>query len=153
MTLHGDDLHATAEKFLREYLLQTGSKAEHVELSAAASAARHVSASQAAKEFLKAHLKKTRHTQAHQQVEAEAITSVERYEIEEPKQVLLSRRSPRCVSYFCGFKRGLPIFTHDKALAMVIDAANRDELSRLLRERHNIETFVLPAPELRRGSF
>jgi hypothetical protein len=122
-----------------------------VELSAAASAARHFSASQAAaKEFLKAHLKKTRHAQ--RQAETEPITSVDRYEIEEPKQVILSRRGPRCVSYFYGFKRGLPIFTYDKALAMVVNAVDRDKLSHLLRDKHNIETFVLPAPELRRST-
>lgn len=148
-----DDIHSIAERLIREYLSLTGSKAEHVELSAAASAARHVSASQAAaKEFLKDHLKKTRHAQAQQKLEAEAINSVERYEMEEPQQVLLARRNPRCVSYFYGFKRGLPIFTHDKALALVVDAVDRDKLSRLLREKHNIETFVLPVPELRRGS-
>jgi hypothetical protein len=147
-----DDIHATAEQFLREYLSQTGSKPESVQLSSPVTSARHVAASQtAARDFIK-HLRETRQAQAQQQAEAEAITSVERYEIEEPQQVILSRRSPRCVSYFYGFKHGLPIFTHDKALAMVIDAADRDELSRLLHEKHNIETFALPAPELRRGS-
>jgi hypothetical protein len=79
-------------------------------------------------------------------------TEAERYEIEEPQRVVLSRRTQRCESYLYGFKRGVPIFTHDKALAMVIDADSRDELSRLLREKHNIETCVLPPPELRRGS-
>ena len=31
MTMHGDDLHVTAEKFLREYLSKTGSKPEPVQ--------------------------------------------------------------------------------------------------------------------------
>jgi len=146
-----DDLHTAAEKFLREYLAQSGSIPERVQLSPAApQTGQHVAGSQsAAREFIK-HLREARQAQAQQQ--AEAITSVERYEIEEPQQVILSRRSPRCVSYFYGFKHGLPIFTHDRALAMVIDGAKRDELARQLHEKHNIETFVLPAPELRRGS-
>ena len=149
--MRDDDIHSAAERFLREYLSQTGSKAQPVELSAAASAARHVSASQAAaKEFLKDHLKKTR--QAQRVAEAGATTGVERYEIEEPPQVILSRRSARCVSFLYGFKRGLPVFTHDKALALVVEAADRNELARLLREKHNIQTFALPAPELRRSS-
>lgn len=144
MTTHGDDIHSVAERFLREYLSQSGSKAEPVKLSSAAlHPARGAAEVQAAaKELIREHLKKRRQNK----------TEAERYEIEEPQQVILSRRSPRCVSFFYGFKHGLPIFTHDKALAMVIDSANRDELSRLLREKHNIETFVLPAPEVRRGS-
>jgi hypothetical protein len=140
----GDDIHSAAERFLREYLSKTGSKLEPVRPSLAVPAAvqRVAEAHAAAKELIKEHLKKR------QQVKTEA----ERYEIEEPQQVILSRRSPRCVSYLYGFKRGLPVFTHDKALAMVVNAADRDELARLLRERHGIESFVLPVPELRRSS-
>ncbi len=138
-----DDIHATAEAFLREYLVQSGSKPELVKLSSVVPVVRNVAESQAAaKDLIREHLKQR------QQNKIEA----ERYELEEPLRVLLSRRNQRCESYFYGFKRGLPIFTHDKALAMVIDAANRDEVSRLLWEKYNIQTFVLPAPELRRGS-
>ncbi len=138
-----DSIHATAEAFLREYLSQSGSKPELVKLSSIVPAVRNVAESQAAaKDLIREHLKQR------QQNNIEA----ERYELEEPLRVLLSRRNQRCESYFYGFKRGLPIFTHDKALAMVIDAAKSDELSRLLREKHNIDTYVLPAPELRRGS-
>lgn len=144
MTVHGDDLHATADRFLREYLLKTGSKPEPVQPSSAipAPARRVAEAHAAAKELIREHLQKR------QQAKAEA----ERYEVEEPQQVILSRRNSRCVSYLYGFKRGTPIFTHDKALALVVDAADREQLSRLLRGKHNIETFVMPAPELRRGS-
>ena len=138
-----DDIHATAEAFLREYLVQSGSKPELVKLSSVVPVVRNVAESQAAaKDLIREHLKQR------QQNKIEA----ERYELEEPLRVLLSRRNQRCESYFYGFKRGLPIFTHDKALAKVIDAAHRDRVSRLLWEKYNIQTFVLPAPELRRGS-
>ena len=92
--MRDDDIHSAAERFLREYLSQTGSKTQPVELSAAASAARHVSASQAAaKEFLKDHLKKIRLARS-PATQAEAITSVERYEVEEPRHV---RSSPGAI--------------------------------------------------------
>jgi hypothetical protein len=144
MTIPGDDLHVTAEKFLREYLLKTGSKSEAVQPSLATpTPARRVAEAQAAaKALIREHLKKRQR----------AKIDAERYESEEPKQMILFRRNPRCVSYFYGFKRGLPVFAHDKALAMFIDAADRNKLSRLLRERHGIETFILPAPEPRRSS-
>lgn len=141
--MRGDDIHSTAEKFLKEYLSQTGSKPEPVKLSSAVPAVRNIAESQeAAKDLIREHFKKRRQDK----------TEAERYEIEEPQRVVLSRRSQRCESYLYGFKRGVPIFTHDKALAMVIDAASSGELSRSLREKHHIETFVLSPPELRRGS-
>lgn len=140
----GDDIHSAAERFLREYLAKTGSKPERVQPASAipVPARRVAEPHAAAKELIKEHLKKRQ----------QAKTDAERYEIEEPQHVILFRRGPRCVSYLYGFKRGLPIFTHDKALALVVEASDRDELARLLRERHGIESFVLPAPELRRGS-
>jgi hypothetical protein len=139
------DLHSTAEKFLREYLEQSGSKAEPVLSAQPLSPSAHqVAVSRAvATDFIK-QLRKTR------QAEADA-TNAERYELEDPQQVVLSRRTARSVSYFYGFKRELPVFTHDKALAMVIDAADRDGLCRSL-EIHGIETFALPAPNAKRGS-
>jgi hypothetical protein len=139
-----EDIHIAAEKFLKEYLSKTGTKPEPVQPASTlpAPARRASEAQAAAKELIREHLKK-RH---------QAKTEAERYEIEEPQQVILSRRSPRCVSYLCGFKRGLPVFTHDKTLALVVEAADSDKLSGLLREKHGIGTFVLPVPELRRGS-
>ncbi len=140
-----DDLHSAAEKFLREYLSQTGSEPESVQPVSRAPRATHVTVSQtAASDFIK-RLRRIR------QAEADA-TNVERYEIEEPQKLILCRRSSRCVSYFYGFKRGLPVFTHDKALATAINTADSDGLASSLLEKHNVETFALPAPELRRGS-
>jgi hypothetical protein len=142
--MRGDDIHSTAEKFLKEYLSKTGSKPEAVQPSSAvfAPARRPAETQAAAKDLIREHLKKRRQDR----------TEAERHEIEEPQRVVLSRRSQRCESYLYGFKRGVPIFTHDKALALVVDPVDSDKLSRLLREKHSLETFVLPAPELRRGS-
>ena len=142
-----DDLHTVADKFLRDYLTQTGSIPESVQTASPVPSVAHVTASQAAAtDFIK-ELRKTR------QAEADAdATKAARYELEDPQQVVLSRRTLRCLTYFYGFKRGLPVFTHDKALAMVVNTAESDGLSRSLREKHGVETFALPAPEVRRGS-
>jgi hypothetical protein len=139
-----DDLHTVADKFLRDYLTQTGSKPESVQTASPVSSVAHVTASQAAAtDFIK-ELRKTR--------QAEASTKAARYELEDPQQVVLSRRTLRCLTYFYGFKRGLPVFTHDKALAMVVNTAESDGLSRSLCEKHGIVTCPMPAPEVRRGS-
>jgi hypothetical protein len=109
----GDDLHAVAETFLREYLAKTGSKPKAVQLATTIPrSASHVAASQAAaKEFIKEHLELA------QQRKAE-----ERYEIEAPHQVILSRRNSRGVLlYFCGFKRGAALFTFAQHLAQTIN--------------------------------
>jgi hypothetical protein len=143
-----DDLHSAAEKFLREYLEQTGSIPERVQTSLPVPSQARVAASQtAASDFIK-HLRETRQ-QAKQ--DAGASSKAERYELEEPQQVVLACRNLRCLTYFYGFKRGLPVFTHDKALAMVINTTGSDELARLL-QKDGIETFALTAPEVRKGS-
>ena len=140
-----DDLHTTAEKFLREYLAQTGSKTEPVlAASPMRCPANQIEASKAAAtDFIKTF-------RAARKSEADANKPV-RYELEEAQQVLLARKSLRCLTYFYGFKRGLPVFTHDKALAMVINTTGSDELARLL-QKDGIETFALTAPEVRKGS-
>jgi hypothetical protein len=104
---------------------------------------RWTNSTRSGQDFIK-ELRKTR--------QAEASTKAARYELEDPQQVVLSRQTLRCLTYFYGFKGSLPVFTHDKALAMVVNTADSDGLSRSLREKHGVETFALPAPEVRRGS-
>jgi hypothetical protein len=137
-----DDLHAVAETFLREYLAKTGSKPEPVQLaSVAPRAARPVAASQAAaNKFIEEHLM------------TQQKKAGERYEIEEPQHVVLSRRNSRGVLlYFCGFKRGAALFTFAHHLAQTINLEELPAWQGELQKR-GIDATPLPAPEMHRGS-
>jgi hypothetical protein len=136
-----DDLHSTADKFLREYLAQTGSKAELVQSAAPALSSVHqVAASKAAaSEFIR-QLNKSRKEEA----------KSERFEIEEPVRLVIARRT-HCTKYFYGFKASKPIFTHCLSLAVIVDAVEATQVQTVLKT-FEMETFVLPAPSGERGS-
>ena len=137
-----DDLHSTAEKFLREYLAQTGSKTEPVvSAQPAPSSAHQVAASKTAATKFIEELHKTRRAQADAQI---------RYEVEEPQRVVLARRT-RCLIYFYGFKRGQPVFTYCLNLAVVVDAVEATQVQTVLKT-FEMETFALPAPNADTGS-
>jgi hypothetical protein len=140
-----DDLHAVAERFVREYLAKTGSQHEPVKLSPAPRP-RCIESHAVAQAFVKEHLRKRREI-----ANASKQTEAERFEIEEPPQVILVRRSGSVTSYFYGWKAQRPLFTHAQHLAQVIDVARSDELVQMLR-LCNIEVTTLPAPEVHRGS-
>jgi hypothetical protein len=120
-----DDLHSTAEKFLREYLAKTGSKTEPVvSAQPALSSVHQVAASKAvAADFIK---------QLHKSRKEEAEAKSERYEVEEPQRVVLARRT-RCLIYFYGFKRGQPVFTYCLNLAVVVDALEATQVQTVLK--------------------
>ena len=137
------NIHDLADRFLREYQAKTGSKPEPVQLtSAVPRSVPYVAASQAAADkFIKDHLEMTQEKKTQ-----------ERFEIEEPKQVILSRRSSRGVlMFFCGFKRGAALFTYAHHLAQIIDLKDLPTWQEALAKR-GIDATPLPAPEVHRGS-
>jgi hypothetical protein len=99
-----EDIHSVAEKFLRDHLSKTGSKCEIVR-PVAPRAACAVESRSAAEGFLRQHL-------------AARQTQAKRYEIEEPQQVILARRSSNVTSYFYGWKAQRPLFVHAQHLAL-----------------------------------
>jgi len=144
-----DDLHTVAETFLREYLAETGSKPMNAELaSTSRCTARHVAESRmAARDFIR-QLRKDR-----QQAKQEGSdATAERYEIEYPQRVVLSRRCGTVITFSYGWKQNRPLLVHAVHLALALDADDGEKLSILLRE-HEIETFPMPAPALGNSSF
>jgi hypothetical protein len=131
-----EDIHAVAERFLRDHLAKTGSKCEAVRAVIPRTVCA-VESRGAAEGFLR-HL-------ATKQVEAK------RYEIEEPEHVILSRSTTRVAPYFYGFKNGFPVFTHDSRLAQIVDSKDAKELQGALRDR-GIDVTMLPVPETHVGS-
>jgi hypothetical protein len=132
------DIHTVAERFLRDHLAKTGSKCEPVR-SVVPRSACAVESKIAAEGFLRQHL-------------ATRQTETKRYEIDESQPMILSRSTTRLAPYFYGFKNGLPVFTHERRLAQIVDSKNANELQSALRER-GVDVTVLPAPETRTGSF
>ena len=90
-----DDIHTTADHFLRAYLSQSGSKPEPVQIASSVSTVPNVAASRAAaKDFIAEHLNKLRTNKK----------GIERYAIDEPQRVILSRRIGNVTSHFYGWK-------------------------------------------------
>jgi hypothetical protein len=131
------DIHSVAERFLRDHLAKTGSKCETVQ-PVVARAVCAVESRSAAEGFLRQHLA-TRQTEA------------KRYEIEEPQQLSLVRRTGNVTSYFYGWKAQRPLFTHAQHLAQQFEPTESDKQVRML-QLCNIEVTALPAPETQRGS-
>jgi hypothetical protein len=140
-----DNLHTTAEKFLREYLAQTGSKAFPVISARPASSAQQLAASKAAAtDFIK---------QLHQTRKADAKSakaSSDRFEIEEPQLLVIAQRT-NCTKYLYGFKASKPVFTHCLNLAVIIDSVEGERVQKVLAAC-GLETFLLPAPTERGSS-
>lgn len=132
-----EDIHAVAERFLRDHLAKTGSKCEAVR-PVVPRATCAVESRSAAEGFLRQHL-------AARQVETK------RYEVEAPQKVILAQRSVRSTTFFYGWHHDAAIFTHAQHLAQVIDSKDATKLQESLKQT-GIETFVMPAPEIRRGS-
>jgi hypothetical protein len=145
-----DDLHTVAETFLRQYLAETGSTPELVQLSCVPNTAHDVAESRAvAVQFVK-ELRTVRRQKRRQEVEANRAT---RIEIEEPRQVILSRRCGTVITYFYGWKQHRPLLVHAVHLALVLDICGSENLSRHLRETYEIETFPMPSPTPNKGTF
>jgi hypothetical protein len=144
-----DDLHTVAETFLREYLAETGSTSELVQLSCVCNTSHDVAESRTVAVQFVQELKAARR-QKRQEAEAHRAN---RFEIEEPRQVILSRRCGTVITYFYGWKQERPLFVHAAHLALVLDSRDSEKVSHLLRQSHEIETFPMPAPTRGTGLF